>query len=86
VSGFAEQYTRARNVGYDLMAEGTLEIADDQREDPNSRRVRIDARKWLLSKMLPKRYGDRLELAGDQDNPIQTRVLIEVVDSPGKPE
>ena len=27
-------------------------------------RLRLDTRKWMLSKMLPKVYGERLELAG----------------------
>lgn len=26
------------------------------------RRLQIDARKWMLSKMMPKKYGDRVEL------------------------
>jgi hypothetical protein len=81
VHGFAEQYTRARGVGYDLMAEGTLEIADNQAEDANSRRVRVDTRKWLLSKMLPKRYGERQTLAGDPDAPLQQRVEVVFVPS-----
>jgi hypothetical protein len=62
---FAERYARAREIGLDLMAEETLAIADNLEEDANSRRVRVDTRKWLLSKLAPKRYGDRLELAGD---------------------
>lgn len=28
------------------------------------RRLRVDTRKWMLAKMLPKKYGDKLELAG----------------------
>jgi hypothetical protein len=31
-------------------------------------RVRIDTRKWLLSKMLPKVYGDKSEVAGTGPN------------------
>lgn len=27
-------------------------------------RLRVDARKWALSKMMPKKYGDKLELGG----------------------
>lgn len=27
-------------------------------------RLRVDARKWLMSKMAPKKYGEKLELAG----------------------
>jgi hypothetical protein len=30
----------------------------------------IDTRKWLLSKMLPKVYGDHLTVAGDSDQPL----------------
>lgn len=36
-------------------------------------RLRVDTRKWLLSKLLPKRYGDlvRAELTGADGGPIQ---------------
>jgi hypothetical protein len=42
-------------------------------------RLKVDSRKWMLSKMLPKIYGERLEVGGDQANPIQTVSKIEVV-------
>jgi hypothetical protein len=37
-------------------------------------RVRIDTRKWMLSKMLPKVYGDKTEVAvtGANGGPVQT--------------
>lgn len=63
-----EQYARARSAGDDAMAEDIQAIADDGELDPNDRRVRIDARKWLLGKRQPKKYGDKP--AGDADNPI----------------
>ena len=44
-------------------------------------RLRIDSRKWLMSKMAPKKYGDRIELEGDPDAPIQHSVQIEFVKS-----
>lgn len=31
-------------------------------EHINRSRLRVDTRKWILSKLAPKRYGDRLEL------------------------
>jgi len=34
-------------------------------------RLRADVRKWLLSKVLPKLYGDKLIVGGDQDNPVK---------------
>jgi hypothetical protein len=40
-------------------------------------RVRLDARKWLASKILPKVYGEKLELAGDVKAPL--RVVVELV-------
>lgn len=43
-------------------------------------RLRIDSRKWLLSKLKPERYGDSLKLSGDlnlnhkTDEQLQTRL------------
>lgn len=34
-------------------------------------RLRVDTRKWLLSKMLPKVFGDKLNLGGDSENPLK---------------
>lgn len=36
-------------------------------------RLRIDSRKWLMSKMLPKKYGDKVqqELTGADGGPVQ---------------
>ena len=44
-------------------------------------RVRIDTRKWLLSKMLPKVYGDKAEVAvtGADRGPVQS-VTVSVTD------
>jgi len=42
-------------------------------------RLRIDSRKWLMSKMAPKKYGDPIELGGNSDAPIQHCVQIEFV-------
>ena len=33
-------------------------------------RLRIDTRKWAMSKMLPKKYGDRLALTGVEESDI----------------
>jgi len=33
-------------------------------------RLQVDSRKWLLSKLAPKKYGDKLELGGDPANPL----------------
>ncbi len=36
--------------------------------------IRIDARKWLLSKMAPKKYGEKVALTGDEGGPIKSEV------------
>lgn len=42
------------------------------------RRLQVDARKWYLSKMLPKVYGDKLEttIQGPGGGPIQSNVTL----------
>jgi hypothetical protein len=75
IEGFSAQYTRAREIGYFGMADEIVEIADDtsldtiKDKDGNEKpdhewitrsRLRVDTRKWLLSKALPKVYGDRI--------------------------
>lgn len=72
-----EQYARAREARTDKMADEILEIADssegdlyvddngDTKIDGNTvqrARTQIDARKWLMSKMSPKKYGDKLDI------------------------
>ena len=33
-------------------------------------RLRIETRKWLSSKLKPKKYGEKLQLGGDAENPL----------------
>jgi hypothetical protein len=46
-------------------------------------RLRIETRKWLASKLKPKKYGDKLALGGADDlPPVQVQeVLIRAVDA-----
>ena len=56
---FAERYARAREAATEDMLEEILQIADDDKIDPNDKRVRIDTRKWAMAKLKPKKYGDK---------------------------
>lgn len=42
-------------------------------------RNRVDARKWVASKLLPGKYGDRLEHVGKDGGPVQVSAKIEFV-------
>jgi hypothetical protein len=58
--------------------EGRVEIVLDA-EHVNRSRLRIDTRKWLLSKLAAKKYGDRIsaELSGPDGGPIETKGLTD---------
>lgn len=56
--------------------EGRFEIVLDA-EHVNRSRLRVDTRKWLLSKLAPRKYGDRVsaELSGPNGGPIETKQM-----------
>ena len=60
-SPFSAQYAHAREIGYACIADELMEIADDQFADPARSRLQVDTRKWLLSKCLPKIFGDKVQ-------------------------
>jgi hypothetical protein len=39
-------------------------------------RLRVDARKWAAVKLHPKKYGERLALAGDPEAPVQVEATV----------
>lgn len=83
IKEFQDQYEAAMVQRSESMFEDILEIADDTSRDTidtengekaNSEwisrsRLRVDARKWMLSKMVPKKYGERLAIGGADDMP-----------------
>lgn len=42
-------------------------------------KLRVEARKWLMSKMKPKVYGDSTTIKGDKDNPLEVAASYIVV-------
>lgn len=46
------------------------EYETEDHEWVNRCRIRVDIRKWLAGKLRPKKYGDRVELVGDEKNPV----------------
>jgi hypothetical protein len=71
---FQENYARAREVQAERFFEEIREIAFDDSRDAsgelampnptavNRDRLKVDSLKWMLGKMLPKKYGDKVEM------------------------
>ena len=85
---FWQQYARAREAQAEVRADEIVDIADDgsndfwtdkdgkavaDHENIQRSRLRVDARKWIAAKLLPKRYGDKLQHTGDGGGPIRVR-------------
>jgi hypothetical protein len=47
------------------------------REVVERSKLRIETRKWLLAKLKPKKYGERLQVAGDDESPLQLKITTE---------
>ncbi len=87
---FAGEYARAKVAGLHRVAD---EMRAKLAEEPPRvstqfgqhidagwvqwKRNQVDADKWLLSKLVPKVYGDKLTVAGDADNPF----IVDVADA-----
>lgn len=83
---FQERYARAKRDQAEAFAEEIIDIADESTNDWMERegkkvadkdaiarsRLRIDTRKWIMAKMLPKKYGDNINHnhGGQKDNPV----------------
>lgn len=77
--GFLQLYTRAKEESADAMAEDILTISDEVDASGKSTneiakaKLRVDTRKFLMAKMKPKRYGDKLDLTSD-GKPLPTPI------------
>jgi hypothetical protein len=77
----------------ELMAAEIIELSDDKSDDvtgelkmPNGvavqrSRLMVDTRKWLMSKLAAKKYGDKVqtEISGPDGGAIQTAITVEFV-------
>lgn len=99
---FDVRYARAMELRTEHFAQEILEIADEGTNDWMERegvfvpdhehisrsKLRVDTRRWLMSKMLPRKYGDRVvnEHTGTDGAPIEVSVehrqkqVLEILD------
>jgi hypothetical protein len=87
---FQKQYARAREIQAETHADDIVTIADGGGEDDSVRtardRLRVDARKWVASKLLPKKYGDKqTTVHEDPDGNNPFAALMEAVSANGRP-
>lgn len=98
VEKFRVSYAQAKIRQADLLAEECLQIADDSGRDNyineegkevcntewiNRARLRIDTRKWLAAKLLPKQYGALAEQA-EQSKSSSDSLVEKIIDKLGK--
>jgi hypothetical protein len=69
--GFGERYRAARSLLLEAWADQIVDIADEADLDPRDRQIRVHTRQWLMSKLAPRRYGERLLHSGDPENPLR---------------
>jgi hypothetical protein len=87
---FSTKYARAREIQAELQVEEIQAIADDDSNDMiatqygesgnavavSRAKLRIDTRMWYAKKLLPKKYGDKLEI---ENNVNTTKKMVMVV-------
>lgn len=82
---FYDSYTRAVNIRAERMFDEIEEISDNtSNESVNRDRLRVDTRKWKLAKMMPKKFGDKLDVTTDGEK-LPTPI-IDIAKIKGKTE
>jgi len=74
---FCQQYVRAKDDGADSHADRIIDLSErvlSGEYDPAAARVAIDALKWAACKLKPKKYGDKITHAGDDENPLSMMI------------
>ncbi len=65
---YAEQYAQAQEARADVLFDELVEIADAPMTDKvevMQAKLKIDTRKWIMSRMKPKKYGDKVDVSMD---------------------
>lgn len=62
---FYDQYESACNIRAENMFDALTEIADNTEGEVQRDRLRVDTRKWYLSKIMPKKFGEKMDVTSD---------------------
>jgi hypothetical protein len=85
----AKRYVRACEIRADVIFEDIIDIADHSDEDHTPftganvvqrDRLKIDARKWIVAKLHPKKYSDRVyqDITTHQEQPLFPDVITDI--------
>jgi hypothetical protein len=93
ICGFAERYERARRLQADTLFDEVIDISNAECIDyteVQAARLKIDSRKWYLSKLNPEKFGDKIEIArteklSDEQVDTQLLTLLETADRAALP-
>lgn len=86
---FSDNYARAKTERAERHFEECLEIADAATaETIQVDRLRVDTRKWFVSKMAPKTYGEKsqMELTGADGGPVAITAIERTFVDPKAPD
>lgn len=72
---FSKQYVKAKQIGAEIEAEEIDEIARNEEIDVNRAKLIIDTKKWNLSKKLPNRFGDKMDVTSG-DKPLNGNMIV----------
>lgn len=87
---FRKMYLVAQQERAEAYIEEIIDIADDSSGDYTAdkdgdlhfdaehyqrSRLKVDTRKWIASKMIPRLYGDKVEHTGPEGGPLQVTIV-----------
>lgn len=76
---FSDKYARASEQRADHYFDEMLDIADKALpEEVQKAKLQIDTRKWVLSRMNPKKYGDKHKDDGDNAVSLMAELMKEL--------
>tara|TARA_B100000809_G_scaffold255127_1_gene293242 strand:- start:237 stop:629 length:393 start_codon:yes stop_codon:yes gene_type:complete len=80
IEGLSDRYARAKSHQSEREADIILDIADNAtNQDYQVARLRVDARKWIASKLLPNKYGERTQIDHSSTDGSMKPTVIELV-------
>ena len=76
---FRQQYARSRAIQTEVFIDQIVDLADAVANETEPAKVQaaklaIDTRKWVAARMLPKKYGDRVDI--QQDGQLVVRIVL----------